>query len=101
MEKEGTLKIYENLKKRRVLQHTCRFKSTVQLCITGLGFKHSIRSRCIGNNVLFPAYRSFPETFANDHTRMYVPWSGRDAIEKLKKLLITPSPSMGQDIRLD
>jgi hypothetical protein len=46
--------------------------------------------------VLFPAYRSFPETFANEETRMYVPWSGRDAMEKLKKLLITPSPSMGQ-----
>jgi hypothetical protein len=50
----------------------------------------------VGTNVLFPAYRSFPETFANDESRMYVPWSGRDAMEKLKKLLTTPSPSMGQ-----
>jgi hypothetical protein len=26
---------------------------------------------------------------------MYVPWSGRDAMEKLKTLLSKPSPNMG------
>jgi hypothetical protein len=41
----------------------------------------------LGCNVLYPAYRSFPETFANDHTRLYIPWSLHDAIEKLKNLL--------------
>jgi len=41
----------------------------------------------LGCNVLYPAYRSFPETFANDHTRLYVPWSLDDAIAKLEDLL--------------
>ena len=50
----------------------------------------------LGTNVLFPAYRSFPETFANDHTRMYVPWSMEDAMDKLENLLSKPSPSMGK-----
>ena len=50
----------------------------------------------LGTNVLFPAYRTFPEVFANDETRLYVPWSGRDAMEKLKILLMKPSPSIGQ-----
>ena len=36
----------------------------------------------LGANVVYPAYRSFPETFANDHTRLYVPWSLEDALEK-------------------
>ena len=49
----------------------------------------------LGCNVLYPAYRSFPETFANDHTRMYVPWSIDDALDKLEKLLKKPSESMG------
>jgi hypothetical protein len=49
----------------------------------------------LGCNVLYPAYRSFPETFANDHSRMYVPWSQEDAINKLMKLLTKPSASMG------
>ena len=49
----------------------------------------------LGCNVLYPAYRSFPETFANDHTRMYVPWSIEDALDKLERLLEKPSELMG------
>jgi hypothetical protein len=45
---------------------------------------------------LYPAYRSFPETFANDHTRLYVPWSIEDALDKLEKLLAKPSELMGK-----
>jgi hypothetical protein len=45
---------------------------------------------------LYPAYRSFPESFANDHTRLYVPWSLKDAVKKLEKLLYLQSPRMGQ-----
>jgi len=50
----------------------------------------------LGCNVLYPAYRSFPETFANDHTRLYVPWSIDDAINKLYPLLNAPSANMGR-----
>jgi len=50
----------------------------------------------LGCNVLYPAYRSFPETFANDHTRMYVPWSIEDALDKMEKLLKKPSELMGK-----
>jgi hypothetical protein len=49
----------------------------------------------LGCNVLYPAYRSFPETFANDHTRLYVPWSLEDAINKLENLLEHAHPSLG------
>ena len=49
----------------------------------------------LGCNVLYPAYRSFPETFSNDHTRLYIPWSIEDALNKLEVLLETPSPLMG------
>jgi len=44
----------------------------------------------LGCNVLYPAYRSFPETFANDRERMYIPWSIDDAISKMHNLLINP-----------
>jgi hypothetical protein len=50
----------------------------------------------LGCNVLYPAYRSFPETFANDHTRLYVPWSLEDAINKLENLLEHEHPSLGR-----
>jgi SAM-dependent methyltransferase len=50
----------------------------------------------LGCNVLYPAYRSFPETFANDHNRLYVPWSIDDALDKLDALLESPHPDMGR-----
>ena len=50
----------------------------------------------LGCNVVYPAYRSFPETFANDHTRMYVPWSKTDAMEKINKSLLSPSENIGK-----
>jgi hypothetical protein len=36
---------------------------------------------------LFPAYRSFPEVFANNAEQMYIPWSLDDATSKLENLL--------------
>jgi hypothetical protein len=49
----------------------------------------------VGTNVVFPAYRSFPEVFANDHTRLYAPWSVDDAIAKLTAALLNESPNQG------
>jgi len=50
----------------------------------------------LGSNVLYPAYRSFPETFSNDADRLYVPWSMDDAVSKLYKLIDAPHSSMGR-----
>jgi hypothetical protein len=50
----------------------------------------------LGCNVLYPAYRSFPETFANDPERMYIPWSIDDAIGKLDMLIKRPHINMGK-----
>ena len=49
----------------------------------------------LGCNVLYPAYRSFPETFANDPNRLYVPWSIDDAYHKMQNLLREPHHNMG------
>ena len=40
----------------------------------------------LGTLTLFPAYRSFPEVFANNANHLYVPWSVDDAVEKLKRM---------------
>ena len=50
----------------------------------------------MGCNVLFPAYRSFPEIFANCHERMYIPWSITDAFNKLGHLVQTPHRDIGK-----
>lgn len=93
---EGKLSIYENLEKNeyydllndtRVL-FNCALQDWVSNTVS--------EADALGCNVLYPAYRSFPETFANDHERMYVPWSLQDANAKLMSLLAMPHKNMGK-----
>ena len=96
MEAEGKLKIYDNLKKdeyyallndTRVL-FNCALQDWVSNTVS--------EADTVGCNVLYPAYRSFPETFANDPDRLYVPWSMDDAIMKLYALLHNPHKNQGK-----
>ncbi len=50
----------------------------------------------MGCNLVFPAYRSFPEVFNFDETRLYVPWSIKDAADKILNALKQPHPRQGQ-----
>ena len=96
LESEGRLVIYENLKKNdyynllndtRVL-FNCALQDWVSNTVS--------EADTLGSNVLYPAYRSFPETFANDLDRLYIPWSLDDAETKLMKLLEHPHVNMGR-----
>jgi hypothetical protein len=92
---KGLLEIHENLTKNeyydlvndsRVL-FNCALQDWVSNTVS--------EADTLGCNVLYPAYRSFPETFANDLNRLYVPWSEDDAYEKLKLLLNQSHHNMG------
>ena len=96
MEKEGTLTIYENLKKNQFYNILSDSRVLFNCALQDWTSNTVSEADSLGTNVLFPAYRTFPEVFANDETRLYVPWSGRDAMDKLKKLITKPSPSIGQ-----
>jgi len=96
LQDEGKLKIYEDLDKNmyytllndtRVL-FNCALQDWVSNTVS--------EADALGCNVLYPAYRSFPETFANDHDRMYIPWSIEDAIHKLHGLLTNQHHNMGK-----
>jgi hypothetical protein len=96
MFESGCLEIYENLSKNdyynllndtRVL-FNCALQDWVSNTVS--------EADTLGCNVLYPAYRSFPETFANDPDRLYVPWSMDDALAKLERLLDQPHPRMGK-----
>jgi hypothetical protein len=39
-----------------------------------------------GTLTLYPAYRSFPEVFANNGRHLYVPWSMEDCVSKLSNM---------------
>ena len=96
MEQDGTIKIYDNLEKNdyyailnnsRVL-FNCALQDWVSNTVS--------EADALGCNVLYPAYRSFPETFANDFERLYVPWSIPDAMNKLYSLLAQPHENIGR-----
>ena len=96
LQAEGKLQIHENLKKNdyyallnnsRVL-FNCALQDWVSNTVS--------EADTLGCNVLYPAYRSFPETFADDADRLYVPWSQDDAVNKLYRLLDSPHKNMGK-----
>jgi hypothetical protein len=95
-EVEGHIKIYQNLSKDQyygMLQNTrvlfnCALQDWVSNTVS--------EADALGANVLYPAYRSFPEVFNSDHTRLYVPWNYMDAYHKLRRLLFKPHPRIGE-----
>jgi hypothetical protein len=96
MEERGQLVIYENLKKNHYYDIVNRSKVLFNCALQDWTSNTVSEADALGCNVLFPAYRSFPEIFANDHTRMYVPWSTEDAINKLTPLLRQPHKDLGK-----
>ena len=96
LEKQGLLNIHENLKKNDYYNILADSRVLFNCALQDWTSNTVSEADALGCNVLFPAYRSFPEVFANDHTRLYVPWSQEDAMAKLELLLSKPSPSMGQ-----
>ena len=96
MEERGQLKIYENLKKNDYYDIVNRSKVLFNCALQDWTSNTVSEADALGCNVLFPAYRSFPEIFANDHTRMYIPWSIDDAMNKLTTLLKEPHKDIGK-----
>ena len=96
MQAAGSLVIYEDLGKNDYYNIVNDSRVVFNCALQDWVSNTVSEADALGCNGLYPAYRSFPETFANDHTRMYVPWSLEDAIAKLEKLLDQPSPNMGK-----
>jgi len=96
MVRNGRLKVYEDLSKDAYYAIVNDSRVVFNCALQDWVSNTVSEADSLGCNVLYPAYRSFPETFANDHTRMYVPWSLEDALNKLYPLLGGPHPSMGK-----
>ena len=96
LQDRGILTIYEDLEKNDyydiVNDSRVVFNCALQDWVSNTVSEADI----LGCNVLYPAYRSFPETFSNDPDRLYIPWSIEDAMDKLEALLDFPHPRMGE-----
>ena len=89
------LKLYENLEKNAYYNIVNDSRVVFNCALQDWVSNTVSEADALGCNVLYPAYRSFPETFSNDHTRLYVPWSIEDALDKLEVLLAAPHANMG------
>ena len=96
MQAAGLLTIYEDLEKNDYYSIVNDSRVVFNCALQDWVSNTVSEADALGCNVLYPAYRSFPETFANDHTRLYTPWSIEDALDKLEKLLQKPSENMGK-----
>ena len=93
---QGKLKIYENLEKNAYYNIVNDSRVVFNCALQDWVSNTVSEADALGCNVLYPAYRSFPETFANDSDRLYIPWSLDNAIGKLRRLLDEPHKNMGK-----
>jgi hypothetical protein len=92
----GKLVVYEDLEKNDYYNIVNDSRVVFNCALQDWVSNTVSEADALGCNVLYPAYRSFPETFSNDHSRLYVPWSIEDALNKLEILLTWQHPRMGQ-----
>ena len=90
LESEGKLSIWENLNKNNYYEILNDSKVLFNCALQDWVSNTVSEADALGCNVLYPAYRSFPETFANCKDRLYIPWNKDDAINKMGKLLDWP-----------
>jgi hypothetical protein len=96
MQSRGLLKVYEDLEKNDYYNIVNDSRVVFNCALQDWVSNTVSEADALGCNVLYPAYRSFPETFANDPERLYIPWSIDNAIGKLRRLLQEPHKNMGK-----
>lgn len=96
MEADGKLTILKDLQKNEYYNIVNDSKVMFNCALQDWVSNTVSEADALGCNVVYPAYRSFPETFANDHTRLYMPWSKDDAVSKILQGIKAPSKNMGK-----
>ena len=96
LQQEGKLVIHEDLEKNEYYELLNDTRVLFNCALQDWVSNTVSEGDTLGSNVLYPAYRSFPETFSNDPERLYIPWSLEDAMTKLKVLLEKPHKNIGK-----
>lgn len=96
LQKEGVITIHENLSKNQYYDILNNSRVMFNCALQDWVSNTVSEADALGCNVVFPAYRSFPEVFSNDSQRMYIPWCKEDAANKILTYLAYPSNKIGQ-----
>jgi hypothetical protein len=95
-DKTTNFKIYENLKKNEYYELLADSRILFNCALQDWVSNTASEADALGTNCLYPAYRSFPESFANDLECLYIPWSMDDAINKLHHLINNERKNLGK-----
>ena len=82
----ANFKIYTGLKKNDYYNYLADSQVLFNCALQDWVSNTVSEADTMGTLTLYPAYRSFPEVFANNGNHLYVPWSIDDAKEKLDKM---------------
>jgi len=82
----ANFKIYTSLKKNDYYNYLADSQVLFNCALQDWVSNTVSEADTMGTLTLYPAYRSFPEVFANNGNHLYVPWSIDDAKEKLDKM---------------
>ena len=93
---EGLITLRSDLSKNEYYEELARSRVMFNSSLQDWTSNTVSEADALGCNVVFPAYRSFPEVFQNDETRLYVPWSVEDAARKIVCNLYNPHPCQGE-----
>ena len=96
MSQDGKLRVQENLRKDEYYEILSKSRVLFNCALQDWVSNTVSEADALFTNVLYPAYRSFPETFGNDADRLYVPWNITDACNKLWMLLDLPHDNIGK-----
>ena len=96
MSQDGKLRVQENLRKDEYYEILSKSRVLFNCALQDWVSNTVSEADALFTNVLYPAYRSFPETFGNDADRLYVPWSITDACNKLWMLIDLPHDNIGK-----
>ena len=84
LEEIEVIKVYENLKKDEYYSILADSKVLFNCALQDWVSNTVSEADTLNTMTLFPAYRSFPEVFANNPEQLYIPWSQEDAMRKLE-----------------
>lgn len=96
LQKKEMLTIHENLSKNEYYNILADSRVLFNCALQDWVSNTASEADALGTNCLYPAYRSFPETFANDEQCLYIPWSKEDADTKLIWLMNNPRTNLGK-----